>query len=150
VHNRIDELTRQKHDAIRDRDYWRGKAQELANQNTDAMDYDDQLVTKVQAASAKDRADAADITAQRAVQQQFAVLESEARVKWVDYDQVTRNPSIAITPEMAGLIAESEFGPEVAYHLGKNPQEASRLAQLSDRQLAREIGTLGDRKTPTR
>lgn len=141
VHNRIDELTRQKHDAIRDRDYWRQKAEELSSKNTDAMDYDDQLVTKVQVATARDRAETADITAQRAVQRQFEILENEARARWPDYDAVSRGP-VPITQEMADIIAESEMGPDVAYHLGKNPGEAWQLAQLSDKRLAKEMGKL--------
>lgn len=147
VHNRIDELTRQKHDALRDAQYWRQKAEELSSKNTADMDYDDQLVTKMRRESASERADAASMTAQQAVAQQFALLEGEARSKWTDYDQVTRNPSIPITQEMAALIAESDVGPEVAYHLGKNPQEAARLAQMTDKQLAKEVGRLEARLT---
>lgn len=142
VHNRIDELTRQKHDAIRDRDYWRQKAQELSSKTDEYADYDDQLVSKVQAAGANDRADAAERTAQMAVELQFSELENEARSRWTDYDVVARNPNVPITADMAEIIKESELGPDLAYHFGKNPAEAARLAQLSGKSLAREIGRL--------
>ncbi len=147
VHNRIDELTRQKHDAIRDRDYWKGQFEKLSSADTEAMDFDDQIVTKVQRASAKERADAADMTAQKAIAEQFSTLEAEARDKWADYDAVTRNPTLPMTTEMVDLIAESELGPDVAYHLGKNPTEARRLAGMSGPALAREIGRLEARLT---
>lgn len=140
VHNRIDELTRQKHEALREADYWRKKAQEVPDLET--LDYDDQLVAKVRMADRQERAEAAQRTAEQVTAQQYAELAAEARTKWADFDAVTSNPSLPISPEMAELIASSEFGPDVAYHLGKNPAEAARLYQMTDKQLAREIGRI--------
>lgn len=140
VHNRIDELTRQKHEALREAEYWRKKAQEVPDLET--LDYDDQLVAKVRMADRQERAEAAQRNAQQVTAQQYAELAAEARTKWADFDAVTTNPTLPISDEMAQLIAESECGPEVAYHLGKNPAEAARLYQMSDKQLAREIGRL--------
>ena len=142
VHNRIDELTRQKHEALREADYWRGKANEANATDIDALEYDDQIVAKVRRAERQERADAAEATVQTVVERQFTELETEARTKWADYDTVTRNPSLPITPAMLEVIKESELGPELAYHFGKNPAEAAKLAVLPERQLAREIGKL--------
>lgn len=142
VHNRIDELTRQKHEALREAEYWRSKAKEAQATPLEDLDYDDQLVAKVKIADRQERADAAERTASQVVEQQFSELESEARSKWADYDAITRNPNVPITAAMAEIIKESETGPEVAYHLGKNPAEAMRLAQMSERQMAREMGKL--------
>lgn len=142
VHNRIDELTRQKHDALREAEYWRAKAQEASKTDLDALDYDDALIAKLKIAERQERAAAAQDHATKAVEQQFAELESTAREKWADYDTVTRNPNVPITPDMADLIKDSEYGPEIAYHFGKNPTEAARYAALSGLQLAREMGRL--------
>lgn len=142
VHNRIDELTRQKHEALREAEYWRAKAQEASRTDLDALDYDDALIAKVKIAERQERAEAAQANATKAVEQQFAELESEARAKWADYDTVTRNPNVRITPAMADLIKDSEFGPELAYHFGKNPNEAARYAAMTGTQLAREFGRL--------
>lgn len=142
VHNRIDELTRQKHEALREAEYWRTKAQEAASTNLDTLDYDDQLIAKVRISERQEKADAAERTAQQVVERQFLELEADARARWPDYDAVARNPSLLIPDALAELIVESEIGPDLAYHLGKNPNEAARLARLSGKSLAKEIGKL--------
>lgn len=147
VHNRIDELTRQKHEALREAEYWKNKAQEASNIDLDALDYDDALIAKLKMAERQERAQSAQVTAQQAIAQQFSELESAAREKWTDYDAVTRNPNVPITPEMAEVITDSEYGPELAYHFGKNPTEAARYASLTGKQLAREMGRLEARLT---
>lgn len=147
VHNRIDELTRQKHEALREAEYWRNKASEAAKTDLEALEYDDQIIAKVRQTERSERADAAERTAQQAVEAQFAELETAARAKWADYDAVTRNPNVPITPAMADILKDSEYGPELAYHFGKNPAEAARLAPLSPVQLAREMGRLEARLT---
>lgn len=79
---------------------------------------------------------------QRQVVSSFADREEEARAKYEDYDEVAKSDDVPITREMAAVILESEIGPEVAYHLGKNPREAARIAQLSPLAQAREIGKI--------
>lgn len=59
-----------------------------------------------------------------------------------DYDDVVTDPSLPITQVMAGAVHESEIGPQIAYHLGKNPKEAARIAGLSPLSQAREIGKI--------
>ncbi len=142
VHNRIDELTRQKHEALREAEYWRKRAEEARATDLDALDYDDALVAKVRMAERDERADTAAALANKAIAQQFEALESEARQKWADYDAVSRNPNVPITPDMAEIIRDSELGPELAYHFGKNPAEAARYAVMTGKQLAREMGRL--------
>lgn len=77
--------------------------------------------------------------------------EASAREKYADYDDVTRNPSLPITEHMAQTIALSETGPELAYHLGKNPQEAARISRLSPFLQAKELGRIEAKlaETPT-
>lgn len=150
VHNRIDELTRQKHEALREAEYWRKRAEEAQSTNIDDLDYDDQIIAKVRITERQERAEAAERTAKDAVARQFTELENDARERWVDYDVVTRNPNLPITPAMAAIIQESEMGPELAYHFGKNPAEAGRLAPLQGTALAREIGRLEARLSQPR
>ncbi len=68
--------------------------------------------------------------------------EDTAREKYDDFEQVAYNPKLPITDPMAATIRESEIGPELLYHLGQNPAEAKRIAQLSPLSQAREIGKL--------
>lgn len=71
-----------------------------------------------------------------------AEREESAREKFDDYDSVVQNPTLRITTVMADAIRSSDIGPEVAYHLGSNPKEAARIAQLSPILQAKEIGRL--------
>lgn len=59
-----------------------------------------------------------------------------------DFHQVAGNPALQITPEMANEIMDSDYGPQIQYHLGKNPREAARIAALSQSRQIREIGRL--------
>lgn len=59
-----------------------------------------------------------------------------------DFDTVTNNPALPVTPTMANVIFESDVGPEVAYHLGTNPDEAARIAALPEYRQAAELGKL--------
>lgn len=67
---------------------------------------------------------------------------SKAAEKYEDFDEVVRARDLQITPPMAEAIAESELGTEVAYYLGKNPEEAERISKLGPIAQIREIGRL--------
>jgi hypothetical protein len=83
-----------------------------------------------------------------AERQQSAMLasyherEEVARDKYDDFDQVAYNPELSITETMARAIQASDIGPDVVYHLGANPKEASRIARLEPILQAREIGMI--------
>jgi hypothetical protein len=72
----------------------------------------------------------------------FASRESEFAKTVSDYREVTRNPSLPMTQGMVEAIAESDDGPALAYHLGKNPEIAEKLATLPPVAAAREIGKI--------
>jgi hypothetical protein len=57
----------------------------------------------------------------------------EARAKHADFSEVAEAPDLPITDLMAQAIMRSEVGPDIQYHLGKNPAEARRIAELSAR-----------------
>jgi hypothetical protein len=59
-----------------------------------------------------------------------------------DYAEVAESDALRITDVMAALIARHPAGPAVAYHLGKNLNEATRLAQLDPASQAAEFGRL--------
>ncbi len=59
-----------------------------------------------------------------------------------DFEQVVLNDAVRITPACAELIKESEAGPQIAYWLGQNRGEASRIASLPPLQAALEIGRI--------
>jgi hypothetical protein len=64
-----------------------------------------------------------------------------------DFEEVAFNPRLAITETMATVLDQSDQGPQILYHLGKHPEEAMRIAGLSDYQVGLEIGRLEARVT---
>ena len=92
---------------------------------------------------------ARELLAQReAAAQQAALLDSykdreeEARDRYEDFEQVAYNPNLPVTDYMAQAIQASDIGPEVIYHLGSNPKEAQRIANLPPILQAKEIGRI--------
>ena len=69
-----------------------------------------------------------------------------------DFDQVVNSPEAAFTDQMAEQLRISEAGPQIAYHLAKNRDEAMRVAGLSERDMIREFGRIEERlsKPPPR
>ncbi len=92
---------------------------------------------------------AAELLNKRQAEQQAAALRDSyedraeaARDKYDDFEQVAYNPAVPVSQVMAEAVMADELGPEILYHLGSNPSEARRIAQLSPVQQAREIGKL--------
>jgi hypothetical protein len=89
------------------------------------------------------------ILAQKEAAKQQAALfetykdrEEEARDRYEDFEQVAYNPNLPVTDFMAQAIQASDIGPEVIYHLGSNPKEAKRIADLPPLLQAKEIGKI--------
>lgn len=79
---------------------------------------------------------------QNEVKTSYAEREESAREKYSDFQDVVYSDDLAISRVMMEAIIESDLGPEVAYHLGKNPREAERISGLSPVAQAREIGKI--------
>lgn len=80
-------------------------------------------------------------------------IEQERTEKWIekadaaserfpDFDEVVGNPSLPINPTMAEWLTEDEKGVEVAYHLGKHPNQAARIAAMTPVRAARELARI--------
>ena len=162
VQKRLDELTALRRDAERDRDYWRELAlrekkaeqpkAEPAAQSTEKPKLDDfasyeeytealtdwKVEQKLSSRSEAEKKAQAEAERQTAMQY-HGTREAAFRESHPDYDQVAGNPRLPITEAMAEAAFTSEKGPELLYHLGKNPQEAARIAALSPYQAAMEL-----------
>jgi hypothetical protein len=68
-----------------------------------------------------------------------------------DFDDVAGSDDLTITVPMAHAIMSAEDGPALAYHLGKNPEVAKRIAALPPAAAIIELGKLSVRlsSTPT-
>lgn len=81
----------------------------------------------------------------RAAQEAWAAATAEFRQRAPDFDAVVSNPNLAVTPMMAGAIQESSRAAEIAYYLGKNPNEAAQIASLPPLSQATAIARLESR-----
>lgn len=142
VSDRIKELTRKRKEAERRAERAERKLQEAQNASLDDLDYEEQIAERTirrtrQEALENEREAISDLA-----REAFSESEAIARTKYADYDAVTRNPNLTLTESMAALAMDSDVGPELVYHLGKNPQEAARIAALPLERQAREFGRL--------
>lgn len=79
---------------------------------------------------------------QTELQKSYAEQIGKAQEKYHDFDDVAFNPALPITKPMAEALAESPLGAEIAYFLGKNPEEAGRISRLGPLGAARELGRI--------
>lgn len=156
LQERIDELTRQRHEAQRESAYWRGIAEAKAEETKPAAesepkpeDFEDYggyvralakfeakaLVRAELAASETQRQEAAQVTT-------WKQRVEAAKVKLPDFDQAMSTSTAPMSKTMAQVIRESEQGPEVAYHLTQHPEVAARIAALQPLAAARELGKI--------
>jgi hypothetical protein len=163
VHQRIDELTREKHDARREaddakreRDHWREQAQrqqppaqsqpaQAAETETDeptleACGFDTAKFSRDHYKWMRNQERQEEAAQQRA--KTFTDKESAFRAEHPDYDAVARNPALPITQQVAEVILETDDPPAIAYYLGQNPQEAAAIAQMTPHQIGRAIGRI--------
>lgn len=59
-----------------------------------------------------------------------------------DFEEVLESAEVSLTESMANAIMESEMGPQLAYYLARNPEEAEKLTSLSPSALNRAIGRI--------
>lgn len=127
----------------------------------DPQAYDDALIEwstrqataktkEVEAAQAKadaeEKAAAARKEAETAQVVEMQTKWGEARTKAIermpDYEAVAENPEVQISMAMASVITSRPDGPDIAYHLGKNPELSARLAAMPPPQAVFEMGLL--------
>lgn len=89
-----------------------------------------------------DQQHTAETRAAQARDQVWSERVSAFREKATDFEQVAFNQNLPLSEAMAEMIKESDFGPEIAYWLGKNPKDSARIAALPPTRAAVEIGRL--------
>lgn len=84
---------------------------------------------------------------QKAAQEAYAKRVEAATKEYPDYKEVAESPDVVVSIPMAHAILQSEHGPKIAYHLGKNPEEAKRISALSPPVQLIEMGLIVARLT---
>lgn len=160
VQDRIDELTRARREAEREAAYWRQRATPVQEPTPQAKptadqfkDYGefvealadwkaDQKVTEALKARDADTAKSAEQRAHETKAQTFVERQTAAKTSIPDYDAVVSAADVPISRHVEEVILDSDKGPELVYHLAKNPAEAARISALSPLAAARELGRI--------
>lgn len=155
IDKRIGEYTKLAKDAARDRDYWKNLAQQERvapapvepGKTLSDFEYDEGQYRTYLTEQAKADAEALVETRlgqerQARSQADFSSKEADFSKDIDDYHTVTRSNDLKITGEMVQVLQGTDKGPEVLYHLGKHPEIAEKLANMSPLQMAREIGRI--------
>ena len=158
INKRIGELTRRVKTSEELADYWRHMAlqsqkppetpvqpatyPDLVKPRSDDFETDEEFVealvewkAEVKQRQWSERQDAD--SRQRAVHN----WHGAARAKYVDWDRVFHD-NLPVSTTMAEVLLQSEAGVDVAYHLGQNPAETQRIANLPPSRQAYELGRL--------
>lgn len=160
VGKRIDELTKARREAERERDHWREMAMR-AQQPQSVTDRQEPAKPKVSEDKAPELADfdydmqawvdafsdwkVKQVKVLETKQQREAKfnekLESFAKDK-PDFRGVVQNPHLPISQAMVEIVKDSDSPGEILYYLGQNPQEAAAIAQMSEVSAARALGRI--------
>lgn len=165
---RIDQLTAQLRQKERELEETRSKSTqepEKAPRREDFEDYESYIEAKAEhkaiQAAEKRLADAEAKAKEREARaqeehQQRSFVEARENVlekgveAYPDFEAVTTNEDLSITPVMADALLSSEKGHDLWYHLGKHPELADRIADMHPVQQLMELGrieaTLSGRK----
>lgn len=166
VQPRIDELTRRVRENERERDYWKARAEAAAappkeapkkptpDQFADYGAYVEALTDFKAEEKVNTTLDAREKAATERKQAETRVTTwnervIEARKSIPDYDTVMAASEVPIADFVLDELRDSELGPQLAYHLDKNPDVAAKLNTMNPRQAAREIGRLEAKLTST-
>lgn len=158
VGKRINELTREKHDAIREAQYWKEQAlkatpaapapeapaqavsQEASEPKPEDFDFDITAFNRAHYKWLRDEERKQEQITQR--QRSFSEKEAAFKAEHPDYDDVAKSPDVAITRDMAVAILDTENPPAIAYYLGQHPDEAAAIASMTPIAAARAIGRI--------
>jgi hypothetical protein len=156
LQDRIDEITRQRHEAQREAAYWRGiaeaaqpKAAQAEAEEPKPEAFEDygayvKALAKFEA-RALVKAEFEQRSAQQAQEVKATTWQQRAeavKAELPDFEQVMAASTAPMSKAMAEVIQESDIGPKVAYHLAQNPEIASRLSRMEPLAAAREIGRI--------
>jgi hypothetical protein len=79
---------------------------------------------------------------QQAIESEWQERAAEAKSRHTDFEAVALRPDLPVSADMAEFIKTADAGPELLYHLGKNPAEAARIYALPKAQAFREMARL--------
>lgn len=97
----------------------------------------------------KQEAEARIKAARDALANNWKARQETFRAEAADYDEALSASEVDMPQYMLDAIMESDIGPQVAYHLAKNPSEARKLVNMTATAALRELGKLETRLQKT-
>lgn len=80
---------------------------------------------------------------QKAQSDRYRAKETEARAKYLDFDERVNNPELRASNLVLQLLVDSEHGPEVAYYIATHKEIADKLWSLGESGMAlKEFGKI--------
>lgn len=169
VQKRIDDLTFRRNQAEREAAHWKSVAESrqaaaapkpsdyASDDEYDAAVLDHRIESGIDrglAKTAQQQADKFAQEAQSAAAETYEQRVSEVKTRIPDWaDVVGKAVDVGMSRALHEALMDSDKGPDLVYHLAKNPSEAERLNSMSVRQMDREIGrlelTIGTKAAPT-
>lgn len=157
VQKRLDELTRLRHEAQRQAEYWREMAMRSLPQDTppapsangrptlEQFDFDTERHAEAVAEWKVTQLLSEREAQQEAARKQQTIQQKldEARKKYADFDDVALD--VPLSQAVIDALPALDNAGDVAYWLGSNPDDASRIARLSPAQAAIELGRISER-----
>ncbi len=159
VQPRIDELTRKVRENEREAAFWRARAEAAekppappaVKPTPDKFDDYGAYVEALTEFKADEKVKTALDTREKAQaekqqtetrQSTWQTRKAEAAKSIPDLDAVLSASEVPLSADVQAELLDSEFGPQIAYHLDKHPELAEKLNGMTDKQVAREIGRL--------
>lgn len=124
---RINQLTKQKNDAIAEAEYWKNKASESEGSRRDLAEHE---------------ADRAQSKADSISRDTWQAKVDSAKAELPDYDEVVTKSRAHVEPHVANAVLESELGPKLFHYLAKNPSELEQLNDMTERGALKYIAKL--------
>lgn len=112
--------------------------------------FEDLTDFKSKKAVADYRAETQQKTQQQTIADGFAAQCAEAKKEFADFESVAFSEDVLMSDAMRDAIITSDFGARIAYELGKNPDEAERIAKMNPVSAIREIGKIESRISGTK
>lgn len=164
VQKRLDELTRQRHETARERDYWREQAMALAKPEAAASATPASPEAKPQVEQFETYEDYVEALSDWKVEQKLGANDrkreaetrqqtisrklSEAGAAKPDFADVIAD--IPLTPAVEAVLVEADNATDILYELGSNPEALAKFARLSVAMQAVELGRIAAGISPAK
>ena len=168
VQRRIDEITKKRREAERERDWERTKRLELEEELKTAKksipqgdkpkveDFETELAylealqdwkldQRFRVESDKASKETASVEEKTAIDETYQELDDKmekGRNKYADFNELVLDENLKISEAMVEAILISDIAEDVLYYLGKHPEEAADLAKLPPLKIAHEFGKI--------